>query len=84
MAAMPSSDNLPAKALAAIDPDEFLEHIRTLASDEYEGRALGGKGEEVSVRYITEQFQKIGLQPGNPDGTYVQKVPIAGIVTEPS
>ncbi len=79
----PSAD-LPAAALAAIDPDEFLAHIRVLSSDEYEGRALGGKGEELSVRYITEQFKKIGLQPGNPDGTYVQKVPIAGIKTQPT
>ena len=80
---MTSSDALPTTALAAIHPDEFLAHIRTLASDEYEGRALGGKGEELSVAYITEQFKKIGLQPGNPDGTYVQKVPIAGISPEP-
>ncbi|MBE7211431.1 MAG: M28 family peptidase [Gluconacetobacter diazotrophicus] len=83
MAAMSPSDDLSA-ALAAIDPDKFLGHIRTLASDEYEGRALGGRGEELSVQYITEQFKAIGLQPGNPDGTYVQKVPIAGIVTQPS
>ena len=82
MAPMPASVNLPPTALAAIDADEFLGHIRTLASDEYEGRALGGRGEELSVAYITEQFEKIGLQPGNPDGTYVQKVPIAGIVTQ--
>ncbi len=78
---MLSSQTLP---VAAIDAEEFLAHIRTLASDEYEGRALGGRGEELSVGYITEQFKKIGLQPGNPDGTYVQKVPIAGIVTQTS
>ncbi len=81
---MPLSADLPPEALTAIDPDAFLQHIRTLASDEYEGRALGGRGEELSVRYITEQFKAIGLQPGNPDGTYVQKVPIAGIMTQPS
>ncbi|HEX8115688.1 MAG TPA: M28 family metallopeptidase, partial [Pyrinomonadaceae bacterium] len=32
---------------------------------------------------ITEQFQKLGLKPGNPDGTFVQKVPLAGFTAEP-
>ena len=81
---MHPADSLPPEALAAVCEDEFLAHIRTLASDEYEGRALGGRGEELSVDYITRQFQKIGLAPGNPDGTYLQKVPIAGITTQPT
>ena len=81
---MLAPSDLPAAALPAIDAEAFLGHIRTLASDEYAGRALGGRGEELSVGYITEQFKEIGLQPGNPNGTYVQKVPIAGIVTQTS
>ena len=75
---------LPAVALAAIRPDEFLADIRTLASDAFEGRALGGRGEELSVEYIVGRFKEIGLQPGNPDGTYVQSVPIAGVDARPS
>ena len=76
--------DLPAAALNAIRADEFLADIRTLASDEYEGRALGGKGEELSVEYIVGRFKEIGLQPGNPDGTYLQKVPIAGVDARPT
>jgi Zn-dependent M28 family amino/carboxypeptidase len=70
-------------ALEAITPDGLLAHIRVLASDEFEGRAPGTKGEELSVQYITDQFKKIGLKPGNPDGTYTQEVPLAGILSEP-
>src|SRR5215469_9535077 len=70
-------------ALEAITPDGLLAHIKVLASDEFEGRAPGTKGEELSVKYITNQFQKIGLKPGNPNGTYVQEVPLAGIKSEP-
>jgi len=33
----------------------------------------GSKGEDLSVKYITDQFKQIGLKPGNPDGTYTQK-----------
>ena len=70
-------------ALDVITPDGMLAHIKVLSSDEFEGRAPGTKGEELSVNYITDQFKKIGLKPGNPDGTYVQEVPLAGIKSEP-
>src|SRR5438034_2067753 len=70
-------------ALAAITPHGLLAHIKILASDEFEGRAPGTKGEELSVRYIADQFKQIGLKPGNPDGTYTQEVPLAGIKSEP-
>jgi hypothetical protein len=66
-------------ALEAITPDGLLAHIKVLASDEFEGRSPGTKGEALSVKYITDQFEKIGLKPGNPDGIYTQDVPLAGI-----
>jgi Zn-dependent M28 family amino/carboxypeptidase len=70
-------------ALEAITPDGLLAHIKVLALDEFEGRAPGTKGEELSVKYIADQFKQIGLKPGNPDGTYMQEVPLAGIKSEP-
>jgi len=66
----------------AITPDGLLAHIKVLASDEFEGRAPGTKGQELSVKYISDQFKKIELKPGNPDGTYTQEVPLAGIKSE--
>src|SRR5947207_12208395 len=70
-------------ALEAITPDGLLAHIKVLASDEFEGRSPGTKGEDLSVKYIADQFKKIGLKPGNPDGAYTQEVPLAGIKSEP-
>ena len=70
-------------ALETITPDGMLAHIKVLASDEFEGRAPGTKGEALSVSYIIDQFKQIGLKPGNPDGTYTQEVPLAGIRSEP-
>jgi Zn-dependent M28 family amino/carboxypeptidase len=69
-------------AFPAIDGSQVLEHTKTLASDAYEGRAPGTHGEDLTVAYITDQFKKVGLKPGNPDGTYLQKVPMVGIVTD--
>src|SRR2546427_180458 len=65
-------------AAASITSDDLLRHIRTLASDEFEGRAPGTKGEQLTVGYLTAEFQRMGLKPGNPDGTYVQAVPLVG------
>ena len=73
----------PKEAGNAIEPAGLLEHIKVLSSDQFEGRAPGSEGEEKSVRYITSQFQKIGLKPGNPNGSYIQEVPMAGILTAP-
>src|SRR5262245_32360632 len=65
-------------ALESIPGEGLLRHINVLASDEYEGRAPGTKGEELTVTYLTDPFTKLGLKPGNPDGTFVQKVPLLG------
>ncbi|HVI83233.1 MAG TPA: M20/M25/M40 family metallo-hydrolase [Chthoniobacterales bacterium] len=70
-------------ALDVITPDALLAHIKILASDEFEGRAPGSKGEELSIKYIADQFKAIGLTPGNPDGGYFQEVPLAGIKSNP-
>jgi Zn-dependent M28 family amino/carboxypeptidase len=66
-------------ALPTVDQQAVLQHIRTLASDEFEGRRPGTKGEDLTVKYLQDQFTKLGLKPGNPDGTYTQKVPLVGI-----
>src|SRR5256886_14902010 len=70
-------------ALDVITPDALLAHIKILASDEFEGRAPGTKGEELSIKYIANQFRSIGLKPGNPDGSYFQEVPLTGIKSDP-
>src|SRR5215470_10020855 len=65
--------------LPDIDAAAVLAHTKVLSSDEFEGRAPGSKGETLTVEYLIDQFKKIGLKPGNTDGTYVQKVPLVGI-----
>src|SRR5437899_3433811 len=69
--------------LPDVDANQVLAHTKVLSSDEFEGRAPGTKGEELSVSYITDQLRKIGLLPGNPNGNFTQEVPLAGIKTDP-
>src|SRR5437660_2113575 len=70
-------------ALDVITPDALLAHIKILSSDEFEGRSPGTKGEELSIKYISDQFKSVGLKPGNPDGRYFQEVPLEGIKSDP-
>jgi Zn-dependent M28 family amino/carboxypeptidase len=83
-AAAPTSQQVPIGQLPAIDADALLAHTKVLASDEYAGRAPGTRGENLSVGYLEGQFRKLGLEPGNPDGTYIQKVPLVGIAPDPT
>ncbi len=78
-----SPEDVLKPALDVITPDGLLAHIKALSSDEFEGRAPGTKGEELSIKYISDQFRSTGLKPGNPDGSYTQEVPLAGIKSDP-
>lgn len=79
LAAGPRAADTPQAALESITAADLLRHIEVLASDEFEGRAPGSKGEDLTVAYLQEQFAKMGLAPGNPDGSWVQPVPLVGI-----
>jgi Zn-dependent M28 family amino/carboxypeptidase len=80
-----ASTPAPAAARTAItqmpkfESAPMLDHIKKLSSDEFEGRGPGTKGEELTVKYLEDAFKNIGLQPGNTDGSYIQKVPMVGI-----
>jgi len=58
-----------------INAADFGELVKTLSSDEFEGRGPGTAGEQKTVEYIRDQMQRIGLQPGNGD-SWFQDVPM--------
>src|SRR6202521_3502835 len=72
----------PATALASISADRILGHIRTLSSDEFEGRGPGSKGEQLTIKFLEDQYRSSGLEPVNPDGTYLQSVPLVSITPD--
>jgi Zn-dependent M28 family amino/carboxypeptidase len=78
-----AAETQPAGA-AAITPAEILRHVRVLASDEFEGRGPGTVGEDKTVAYLIAELTRLGLQPGNPDGTFVQNVPVTGFTATPA
>lgn len=76
-------DNFPAVADSDgyIDTDfspTYRDHLRILASDEFEGRAPGTRGEELTVDYVAQVFRDAGLTSLTND-EYTQAVPMARI-----
>jgi Zn-dependent M28 family amino/carboxypeptidase len=71
-------------AASAITAEALLQHIKDLAADSMEGRAPGTPGEDKAVAYMQSQFTALGLEPGNPDGTYLQNVDLVGYKAHPT
>ena len=65
-----------AQAPSTISPERMSEISRVLASDEYQGRSMGGVGEEKTVAYLIQQFKAAGLEPGGENGGWTQAVPM--------
>ena len=78
--ASPGADS----AAQAITANGLLEHIKDLSADSMEGRGPGTPGEDKAVAYMQSQFKAIGLEPGNPDGTYLQNVALIGYKSHPT
>jgi hypothetical protein len=78
-AAAPESTAAPAAPAHTfandINPADFSELVKTLSSDEFEGRGPGSVGEDKTVAYIQAQMERIGLKAGNGD-SYFQDVPM--------
>ncbi len=71
-----------ASGVSMITTNGLLDHIRVLASDKFEGRAPGTPGETLTVDYIQTQFKNLGLKPGNPNGAWLQDVPLVGFTAQ--
>jgi Zn-dependent M28 family amino/carboxypeptidase len=71
---------VPAVAPVALNQPALAEAVKTLSSDEFEGRAPGSAGEAKTVAYLIERFKAAGLQPGN-KGSWTQDVPTVEITT---
>ncbi|WP_332657994.1 M28 family metallopeptidase [Brevundimonas sp.] len=59
---------------ASFDTARLSEHVRVLASDEYQGRGIATPAEDMTIRYLSEQYAAAGFQPGGPNGSWTQDV----------
>ncbi|MCW0200007.1 M20/M25/M40 family metallo-hydrolase [Sphingopyxis sp.] len=59
-----------------ISAANLTDTVRTLASDQFQGRAPGTVGEERTIGYLIGRLQALGLEPAGPDGGWTQPVPL--------
>ncbi|MFN5783467.1 MAG: M28 family metallopeptidase [Novosphingobium sp.] len=65
---------VPTVQPVALSEKTLADMVKTLSSDEFEGRAPGTVGEDKTVAYLIERFKAAGMQPGN-KGSWTQDVP---------
>lgn len=65
-------------AIGSINKEDMILHISTISSDDFMGRAPATVGEERTIAYLSQQFERIGLKPGNGE-SYFQEVPLIKI-----
>ncbi|MGI1945813.1 M28 family metallopeptidase [Shewanella glacialipiscicola] len=73
-------------ALAELKPVQFNEarfrnDIKTLSSDEFEGRAPTTHGEKLTLDYLTKAFTDMGLK-GAYQGSFLQPVPMVSYTAD--
>lgn len=69
------------KAIVTINADAMAEYVQALSSDEFMGRKPFTKGEELTIKYLAQQFNKIGLEPAFGD-SYFQDVKLVEVFSE--
>jgi len=62
---------------------EIKSHIAVLADDSLQGRKPFTPGEVKAINYISSEFKKEGLEPGN-NGSYFQDVPMVEVTSMPA
>lgn len=64
--------------------ERLSEGIRQISTDEFRGRYPGTEGERLTLAWLQAQYEAMGVQPGGPDGQWLQAVelsrytPVAG------
>jgi Zn-dependent M28 family amino/carboxypeptidase len=80
------SSVIPSNARAVVDQFQtgrMKADLQFLSSDLLEGRGTGARGGNVAAAYIATQFELAGLKPMGDNKTYLQKVPLIGLTTQP-
>ncbi|WP_086594515.1 M28 family peptidase [Hymenobacter crusticola] len=70
----PSAADLATAYASSITQEDLRKHLSIIASDEYEGRETGEKGQKMAAEYIAKQFKDLGLvgPVQGSDNPYVQ------------
>ena len=62
------------KFAKTITAEDLKKHLYVYASDEFEGRNTGAKGQKKAVEYLRNFYIENEIEPGDPDKDYFQKM----------
>ncbi len=54
--------------------ERLSDGIRVISADDFQGRYPGTEGERMTLAWLQQQYEAIGLEPGGPDGKWLQVV----------
>lgn len=60
-----------------ISGSRLSDGIRTISDDSFQGRLPGTDGERMTLAWLQAQYEAMGLQPGGPDGQWLQTVELS-------
>ncbi|MCB0655973.1 MAG: M28 family peptidase [Saprospiraceae bacterium] len=72
-----------AQQSVTVESSDFDQYLSVLASDSLQGRKPFTKGEELTVDYLKNEMEQMGIEPGN-GNSYYQEVPMVEITGHPS
>ena len=70
------------QALTQINTAFFIQPVKILSSDEFQGRRPFTPGEAKTLDYLKNAFEKLGLTPPV-NGSYFQEVPLVEVTVHP-
>ncbi len=68
--------DLATKYAESITEADLKKILYILASDEYEGRLTGEKGQKIAAQYIIDYYKNLKISAANADGNYLQNIPV--------
>ncbi len=71
-----SSSEIITKFGNTINTADVKEHIYVLASDAFEGRQTGERGQKMAAEYLADQYKKFGILGINGADDYYQYIPV--------
>ena len=77
--AFAASSPVPPGPQQRITASGMLSDVAALSADSMGGRGPGTAGDRMARAYLTRRLKAIGLEPGGPDGSWEQTIPMVGL-----
>lgn len=70
------------KAAATITEADFMYRVGVMANDSMQGRDTPSEGLEKTAAWIASEFDRMGLEGGAADGSFLQRYPLRSTVVD--